>query len=642
MDLSYLNLPDLSSVLESNLEMDLNLSLTNTANQGSFLKQEMNEGSNAFSGIVESQNLRNSTHYMNNVSQDLYDNSEILPVSSPTSGSEMDLYENQQQNGFETKKKTQKNIQIEIKKEGYSNLTDLSNQQVEPLPNKRRRKGPIIIYKKKKKKKKKKPATRKKQQPKVANNLNKGKKIRMEENPQSSNNGAFQTNQNGKQKEQENEEQKKQNSEYLKLMTRQQITLSEEAIEKRQELLKIKSVKQVRKMPEEEKRLRRMEKNRVSARRTRERKKAYWTNLEQSLKLLTKENESLRQENERFRSALNDKDQQILQLHQLLGEYQQGNTRSNSNSNSNININTNMNFHTNSNFDSNTEKKKKKTDQNKLFDFFSNLTSISVSEEFENDENNLSLLDNIDQDNHLESSFLKNNQDFSISNQNNNNDINIHNGNFDKNRKRRLMSDPNLNPKKIFGGSLLIILLLFGIFFNFQIWPFSNSDSSKNSNSMINIVPLSVPAFSKMGNNKQKHIELVSADDEVNDRCDFNDDGNNFSQESTFSDEYSSCSNQKKEKRKNKKQSAIKNPIPKKLIDAPPYINHYCTQILVEYNTNCQEYVDPIAWKEYCDQQITRDAKVNYLDYSESESESENDLDTENEETHCSGNENVN
>ncbi|KAJ6251715.1 cyclic-amp response element binding protein [Anaeramoeba flamelloides] len=607
MDLSYLNLPDLNSVLENNLEMDLNLQLSNTANQGSFLKQEMGEGSNTFSGIIESQNFRNSSQYENNVSPNLYDNSEILPVSSPTSGSEMDLYENQQQNRLETKKTKQNDEPIGIKKEGCDNLASISHQRGEPLPNKTRRKA--------------------------TNNLNKGKKTQKDENLQNNDNGGFQANPNGKQKEPENEEQLKQNSEYLKLMTRQQITLSEEAIEKRQELLKIKSVKQVRKMPEEEKRLRRMEKNRVSARRTRERKKAYWSNIEKRLELLTKENESLRQENERFRNALNDKDQQILQLHQLLGEYQQGN--SHSNSNSNININTNMNFHTNSNYDPNTEKKK---DPNKLFDFFSNLTSISISEEFENDESNLSLFDNINHDNHLESSFLKNNQDFSILNQNNSNGTNIQNGNFDSNRKRRLMSDPNLNPKKIFGGSLLIILLLFGIFLNFQIWPFSNPDSSKNSNSMINIVPLSVPAFSKMDNNRQKRIELVSADDEVNDRCDFNDDANDFNQEPVFSDEYSSCSDQKNNKKKNKnqKQKAIKNPIPKKLIDAPPYINHYCTQILVEYNTNCQEYVDPIAWKEYCDQQITRDAKVNYLDYSESESE--NDLDTESEEMNRSEN----
>eukprot|EP01155_Anaeramoeba_flamelloides_P051491 Anaeramoba_flamelloidesc42426_g4_i1.p1 GENE.c42426_g4_i1~~c42426_g4_i1.p1 ORF type:complete len:263 (+),score=53.67 c42426_g4_i1:26-790(+) len=78
------------------------------------------------------------------------------------------------------------------------------------------------------------------------------------------------------------------------LMSRNKTTLTKEAIRHRQELLKIESVSQVRKMDQEEKRLRRLEKNRVSARKARERKKAHWSNLETNNKHLKKQNSKLK------------------------------------------------------------------------------------------------------------------------------------------------------------------------------------------------------------------------------------------------------------------------------------------------------------------------------------------------------------
>ncbi|KAJ6246687.1 transcription factor hy5-like [Anaeramoeba flamelloides] len=116
------------------------------------------------------------------------------------------------------------------------------------------------------------------------------------------------------------------------LMSRNKTTLTKEAIQHRQELLKIQSVSQVRKMDQEEKRLRRLEKNRVSARKARERKKAHWSNLETNNKHLKKQNSKLKKQisekekkikdvNQRFElleKEMSKQQQQIKQLLQLL------------------------------------------------------------------------------------------------------------------------------------------------------------------------------------------------------------------------------------------------------------------------------------------------------------------------------------
>ncbi|KAJ6236359.1 g-box-binding factor 3-related [Anaeramoeba flamelloides] len=105
-------------------------------------------------------------------------------------------------------------------------------------------------------------------------------------------------------------------------MSRNKTTLTKEAIELRQELLKIESVSQVRKMDQEEKRLRRLEKNRVSARRARERKKAHWASLENNNKKLKKENTKLKKQISEKEKKISSVNQRFELLEKQMGEQQ--------------------------------------------------------------------------------------------------------------------------------------------------------------------------------------------------------------------------------------------------------------------------------------------------------------------------------
>ncbi|KAJ3431837.1 bzip transcription factor [Anaeramoeba flamelloides] len=79
---------------------------------------------------------------------------------------------------------------------------------------------------------------------------------------------------------------------------------------KRSELAKITDVKQVRKLPEKEKRLRRLEKNREAARKIREKKRLELENLKQRIVQLEKENSQ-------FQEQLKLKDKEIFRLQNL-------------------------------------------------------------------------------------------------------------------------------------------------------------------------------------------------------------------------------------------------------------------------------------------------------------------------------------
>ncbi|KAJ3424632.1 transcriptional activator hac1 [Anaeramoeba flamelloides] len=109
----------------------------------------------------------------------------------------------------------------------------------------------------------------------------------------------------------ESRSQKEKENQTISTLTKQRNTLSEQVISKRQELLKISNIKEVRKMPAEIKRLRRLEKNRVSARKLREKKKQYWSNLE-------KECQTLREENEILKQKLEKQNEELENLRKLL------------------------------------------------------------------------------------------------------------------------------------------------------------------------------------------------------------------------------------------------------------------------------------------------------------------------------------
>ncbi|KAJ3433449.1 transcriptional activator hac1 [Anaeramoeba flamelloides] len=103
----------------------------------------------------------------------------------------------------------------------------------------------------------------------------------------------------------------KMNSELIRSKTE----LSEGAIEERQKLIKISNVKEVRKMGATDKYLRRLEKNRLSAKRAREKKKNYWTNLETNYQRVSQENLELKKQ-------LRSKDEELQTLRDLLKKEQ--------------------------------------------------------------------------------------------------------------------------------------------------------------------------------------------------------------------------------------------------------------------------------------------------------------------------------
>ncbi|KAJ6250919.1 cyclic-amp response element binding protein [Anaeramoeba flamelloides] len=98
-------------------------------------------------------------------------------------------------------------------------------------------------------------------------------------------------------------------------MVRSKTELSEGAIEERQKLVKISNVKDVRKMDAKDKYLRRLEKNRISAKKAREKKKNYWSNLEKNYLIISQENIELK-------SQLQTKDTELKMLRHLLKQQQ--------------------------------------------------------------------------------------------------------------------------------------------------------------------------------------------------------------------------------------------------------------------------------------------------------------------------------
>ncbi|KAJ6254418.1 activating transcription factor-2 [Anaeramoeba flamelloides] len=112
-------------------------------------------------------------------------------------------------------------------------------------------------------------------------------------------------------------------------LVRSKTELSEGAIEERQKLIKISNVKDVRKMDAKDKYLRRLEKNRISAKKAREKKKNYWTNLEKNYLIISQENIELK-------NQLQTKDEELKMLRHLLKQQQSFN---NSNDNHYYNSN---------------------------------------------------------------------------------------------------------------------------------------------------------------------------------------------------------------------------------------------------------------------------------------------------------------
>ncbi|KAJ3450064.1 cyclic-amp response element binding protein [Anaeramoeba flamelloides] len=98
-------------------------------------------------------------------------------------------------------------------------------------------------------------------------------------------------------------------------MVRSKTELSEGAIEERQKLVKISNVKDVRKMDAKDKYLRRLEKNRISAKKAREKKKNHWSNLEKNYLIISQENIELK-------SQLQTKDEELKMLRHLLKQQQ--------------------------------------------------------------------------------------------------------------------------------------------------------------------------------------------------------------------------------------------------------------------------------------------------------------------------------
>ncbi|KAJ6247916.1 transcriptional activator hac1 [Anaeramoeba flamelloides] len=98
-------------------------------------------------------------------------------------------------------------------------------------------------------------------------------------------------------------------------LIRSKTELSQGAIEERQKLIKISNVKEVRKMDATEKYLRRLEKNRLSAKKAREKKKNYWSNLETNYQLVSQENHELKRQ-------LQAKDEELQMLRDLLKKQQ--------------------------------------------------------------------------------------------------------------------------------------------------------------------------------------------------------------------------------------------------------------------------------------------------------------------------------
>ncbi|KAJ3444997.1 g-box-binding factor 3-related [Anaeramoeba flamelloides] len=295
---------------------------------------------------------------------------------------------------------------------------------------------------------------------------------------------------------------KKQNKETR--MSRKKTQLSKEAIKHRQELLKIESVSQVRKMDKEEKRLRRLEKNRVSARRTRERKKAYWDNLETNNKELKQENEDLKNQisqkeqeissvSKRFEileKQMKQQQEQIQQLLQKQHQQQQFQFLLHQDSQQTQQL-------------KNQEVKKEEETNNEddSFQFESWLKDmISIPDKklnsyFSQDQNNTSLLID-DVDDYDDESF--------------NFDLDHNSDQFNNTRKRGF---------ETFGISLFALFVLFGLFLNFGVWPFN-----KNSNQNINLNDLQ--KVDQLAYTQSKH--LCSIGNELESRSQLNYNFNNM------------------------------------------------------------------------------------------------------------------
>ncbi|KAJ6247102.1 ensconsin [Anaeramoeba flamelloides] len=250
----------------------------------------------------------------------------------------------------------------------------------------------------------------------------------------------------------------------LKDFTRTKTMLTDKAIEKRQELLKISTVHDIRELTEQEKRLRRLEKNRVSARRTREKKQQYYLQLENNNKQLKEKNESFErilQKKELEIKNLNETiKQQKLFFQQQLLKIHSNNTNSicsNFQQNKNVGINNNNNY--NNNYNNNNNNNNNNNSSNNQIITNKNISiidKINIVEDKTNQELNLHLEDVLLVE---PESMPLDEKDFELSTEK---------GNKKNNSEYNLQ---NKYKAPIYGTTLLAILVLLGLFF-YNGWVF--------------------------------------------------------------------------------------------------------------------------------------------------------------------------
>ncbi|KAJ3444157.1 g-box-binding factor 3-related [Anaeramoeba flamelloides] len=295
-------------------------------------------------------------------------------------------------------------------------------------------------------------------------------------------------------------------------MSRKKTELSREAIKHRQELLKIESVSQVRKMDKEEKRLRRLEKNRVSARRTRERKKAYWDSLETN-------NKELKQENEVLKNQISQKEQEIInvskrfeflekQMKQQQEQIQQLLQKQQQHQQFQFLLHQDLQQKQQTQQFQNQEVKKeeetnKEDDSFQFESWLKDMISIpdkKLNSYFSQSQNNNSLLiDDVDDYDDESYSF---------------DDLDKNSDQFNNTRKRGF---------ETFGISLFAIFVIFGLFLNFGVWPFN-----KNTNQNINLNYSQ--KVDQLAYTQSKH--LCSIDNELESRSQLNYNFNNVNKPS--------------------------------------------------------------------------------------------------------------